>query len=99
MFKFKSFLSLLCAASVMIGASCSAFAGDNLQSIDEIDKQITDIQNKIDVAQKEVTNTNLMLKKNEQEISAILQNENYPQSSTNMTELAECEENLFKKVV
>lgn len=81
----------------MIGASCSAFAGDNLQSIDEIDKQITDIQNKIDVAQKEVTNTNLMLKKNEQEISAILQNENDPQSSTNMTELAECEKNLLEK--
>jgi len=96
LFKFKSFLSLLCAASVMIGASGSVFAGDKLPSIAEIDRQIADIQSKIDVAQKEVSDTNLMLKKNEQEISAILQNENDPQSN-NMTELAECKENLLKK--
>ena len=80
----------------MIGASGSAFAGGNLPSVAEIDKQIADIQSKIDIAQKEVSNTNLMLKKNEQEISAILQNPNDPQSK-NMIELAECEENLIEK--
>ena len=90
MFKFKSFLSLLCAASAIVGGSSPVFANEGMQKITEINNQINDVQSKIDMAQREISNTNSMLKQNKQEINAILQN-------NNVTELAKCEEDLFKK--
>ena len=68
----------------MIGASSSAFAGNDKpetsseKSIAKINEQIENFQNKINIAQEEVRNTNELLKKNEQEISAIFQNFNTP---------------------